>query len=49
MELIERQFAQNKEELDDILTQVKIDQEGCDVSIKVERDNLGGYWVCVYV
>lgn len=49
MECIDRQFAQDKKELDDVLTQLKIEQEGCDVIIKVERDTLSGYWVCVYV
>ena len=49
MELIERQFANDKEELDDVLDCVKSDQAGCDVVIKTRKDPLGGYWVEVWV
>lgn len=49
MELIEKHFANDKDELDDVLTQIRFEQAGCDVTIKTRKDALGGYWVEVWV
>lgn len=49
MELIDRQFATDKQDLDDVICRVQDEQRGCDVLIKTVKDPIGGYWVEVYV
>lgn len=49
MELIDKQFANDRADLDDVLCRVKEEQAGCDVAIKVVKDDMGGFWVEVWV